>query len=137
MANVSKKRLSPSTQKRLHTHFVRSIVSLETRTGGEKFLAELLSPTEYLILAKRLLIVLLLSEGMSQYKIRKLLNTSSSTVFKISNDAESGKYRHISKFCEKKHNRDHLFNDLEVILRAGLPELGRGRWKWLNEMYEK
>ncbi|MBL7045449.1 MAG: hypothetical protein ISR99_00200 [Parcubacteria group bacterium] len=137
MTNISKKLLPKSVEDRIEKKFVKSIISLKTFPSGEKFLSEFLSPTEQVMLSKRLMIIFLLSQNISQYKIKNLLKVSSSTVRQIAIRSEQGLYKDVSKFCKSRSNRKQLLFDLEIIVRAGMPEIGKGRWKWLDELYEK
>ncbi len=136
MAFVSKKPLKKEIQTQLNRQLVSSIVSLRTESGGAHFISELLTDTEQIMLAKRLMMIFMLIENVSQYHIRQVLNVSSSTVARTARVLDGGGFDHITHICHRKKNRDILWKDLEVIVRLGMPSMGKDRWDWLNKLYK-
>lgn len=70
------------------TLFSEVLGKLTKKEEIEIFLSDFLSPTEYMMLAKRLAIVLLLSRGYNYEEIGNLLKVSSETVGRISLSAK-------------------------------------------------
>lgn len=136
MAFVSKKPLKKEVQTQLNQQFIRTIVELRTVNGGKNFISELLTDTEQVMLAKRLMTIFMLAENISQYKISKILNVSSSTVARTAHLMNSGAFSHLVRICRKKKDREVLLRELEVIVRFGMPSMGKDRWGWLDELYK-
>ena len=137
MVYVSKQTLSRDARTRLDKKLAETFVALKTLSGGERFLSELLTPSEHLMLAKRLTAIFMLSEGVSQYRIKQTLRLSSSTVARLAHTLDAGGFEHIVHACHKKKDREILWHDLEKMLRLGMPSMGIDRWDWLDELYKK
>lgn len=137
MTRVSKRPLGEDVRGRIDSRLVEAVTNLRTKAEGAHFISELLSDAEQLILAKRLMIIFMLNKGVSQYRIVQLLNVSSATVFRVDQGMVEGKYEYLGSVCRKKKNRQVFLKELEVIVRFGMPSMGRDRWKWLDELYEK
>jgi len=80
--------------------------------------SELLTPTEKIMLGKRLLAISLLSQGISQYKVERALCLSSNTVAKLHMDIKNGKFSDAEKLCNAlrkgplQHYIENLFKPL-------------------------
>ncbi len=136
MTYVSKKPLPKETQNRLDKRFVRTVTNLRTVSDGTNFISELLTESEQIMLAKRLMIIFMLTEGVSQYRIKQLLYVSSATVFRMAIALDKNKYEYLKRLCGKKKSRKIFWDELEVIVRLGMPSMGKDRWNWLNELYK-
>jgi Trp operon repressor len=125
MAQVSSHKLDTETSKRLFRELARYIAKADQK-NAPTFLQAFLTPTEQLMLAKRIAVVVLFHNGSSTYQIRKMLRMSSST---------AGGYAPITRlFSSGKKNREKFIKTLEVILSAGMPPRGKGRWKFFNKI---
>jgi len=133
MVNVSKKALRKSVAARIHSRFVSSLIKLEGGRG-EHFLEELFTPAEQVMIAKRLSALFLLSQGFSAYKVRKMLKLSPSTTSRLQHEIKNGMYKTITGVGKTNKERTEIFADIEVLIRMGMPEMGRGRWKWLDKI---
>lgn len=136
MVNVSKKELDQKTAEKIRVHFLNTVVKLNG-TKGAHLLEEFFTPTEQIMLAKRLAALFLLAENIPPYRVSRLLKLSSSTTARFAEEIEQGKHKSIARSVKKKQNRDEFWAELEVMLRFGMPEMGKNRWKWLDELYPK
>ena len=136
MVNVSKKELDKKTAEKIHAHLLRTITKLK-QPQGIHLLEELLTPSEQIMLAKRLAALFLLAENIPPYRVSRLLKLSSSTAAQFAQEIEEGKHKNITRVVRKKQDRDTFLASLETVLRAGMPERGKNRWKWLDELYPK
>lgn len=134
MPHVSRKKLKKEVSKRIYNRLVKTVG--ET-SYGYAVLSELLTPVEQIMLAKRLAAIIMISQGISSYKVRKILKLSSKTTAYIMHDIELGKYKQIGKLAKNKKDKERFWAELEVIVRMGMPEMGKGRWKWINEYTKK
>lgn len=138
MVNVSKKKLKKSVSDKINSRLVNIIANLETNTSTEGFLNNLLTESEKIVLAKRLSIIFMLYEKISMYRIHVVLNVSKSTVIKVANDIDFGKYENILEIVKKRKNRVTFWTGMEIVLKCGMPPIvGKGRWDFLNQLDEK
>lgn len=76
-------RLSKKIQEELFIDFVRSIASLNNSVEAANYIKDLLSESEVLMLARRLQIARLLSEGNTYHQIYKITKASFTTIGKV------------------------------------------------------
>jgi len=136
MAYVSSKPLSKKILKHIGDLLVAEIAKAKTTKQAQALTEALLTDTERVMLAKRFAAVVLLEEGASYRYIQNILKVSSSTVFRIQMLRKSGTLDTLIACTYKKErkqkNRNHSKESaLEVLVRAGLPSMGKGRWKFL------
>jgi len=134
MVHVSKRRLKKQYLERLFNQLAISVHTSSKRKTGA-LLRDLLTDSEQVMLAKRLAVILMLYEGHSCYRIWKTLNMSSSTVRSMWNLFEEGEYDNIIQtVCKRKDEREKYWKTLEIILRGGMPSMGKDRWQSLKTM---
>ncbi|GMQ95013.1 MAG: hypothetical protein BMS9Abin13_123 [Patescibacteria group bacterium] len=75
---------------------------------------ELFTPTEKIMLGKRLVAISLLSQGMSPYKTGKTLQLSPTTTTKLQVKLEGGKFSNVKKLCSvlRKGPLQHYIENL-------------------------
>lgn len=116
MPHISDKKLNKNIAKQIDNQLLNILSS--TKTEDLKFIMEyLLTPTERLMLAKRLAIFILLKDGLSGYKISKLLKISKTTVSKFAGniDHKVNKRQENSKFKDFSDDLlDYVFGILSV-----------------------
>jgi len=134
MTRVSKRKLKKEVRKSIDDKFVKTLSSLGGGGAVQFFLNELFTPTERTMFTKRLVALLMLAQGISPYRVWKLLKMSPQTTARMSTDMDAGRYPEIMALVKKKKDRERLWADLEVIIRFGMPEMGKNRWKWLNKI---
>lgn len=84
MAQISKRILDKNKQERIFRLLIDCIKTTRKQTDTNDFLHDLFTPTERIMMAKRLAIaVLLLRDDYTQKEISKYLNVSNSTVNRI------------------------------------------------------
>lgn len=80
MTQVSRQPLSQAIYTRVFKVFLRSMVKVRNEKEAEEFINDLLTPTERIMLAKRLSIAILLTKGYDYETIRKILRVSPGTI---------------------------------------------------------
>lgn len=129
MTNISKHKLPEKELVALHKQFEKTVAKLNQKTATP-FIAELLGQEERIMFAKRLCAIVMYIEGNSSYQVWKSLHISPTTAEKIRLDYKSGRYRNVVRIIKAEGNDyNEFWETLEVILSAGLPPRGRGRWK--------
>lgn len=133
MSHVSKKQITTKTMGTIKKNLLRAI----TRPHNNKsIIEELFTDTEYVMFAKRLAVIILISQGISCYRISKNLGVSISTVLRFQRDVRAGKFTILHTLIISQKKSDvQLLDLIEKILRAGMPTYnGKGRWAWLDKL---
>lgn len=132
MTHVSKNSLSNDVEKKLKIQFAK-FFSNQSPQDIENLFSNLLTLSEQIMLIKRLTVIIMLIEGRSTYNIQKTLKISISTVLEIKTKYQLNHYEYlVDRFNDKKFNVDAFVRVIEKILDAGMPSLGKDRWKSLG-----
>ncbi len=143
MAQVSKRFLAKKVEERILDLFWTSLSSVSTKQDIAFFLEDLLSPTEKLMLAKRLAIAFMLIKGYDYPSINERLKVSDPTIWTVKlNLTHRGKgYRLAIEriMTAEKWNKfwedlDHFF--IQIIpprLGTNWKEVRRKQWKKRRE----
>lgn len=127
MTNVSPHTLEQRESKKLIRHFTHL---MGNDTSGSIF-SELFTDAEQIMFVKRLAVILMLEKGYSMYRISKTMRVSETTVTRIAEAFETGRY---NSLITTYHNyprvdREDFLRIIETLLRAGLPPRDQHRWK--------
>jgi Trp operon repressor len=130
MPHISSKKLNKKVYKSLATKLLRIFEKAEKNKVMGKFLQELLTRTEKIMLAKRLAIIFMLSAELPQEKIASVLKVSPTTISKASLKIEIGKYDTIIKISRKeKFDLEKLVWSILTIWGLMPPKVGRKYWR--------
>lgn len=137
MTQVSRKVLKRDIEERMQEVFLESIAMVKTKGSVEKLVDDLLSPTEKIMLAKRIAIALLLLKRYDQRAVSNLLKVGLTTVNKVSRALQrgTGGYGMVINAIvrqEKFHAfLEKLDDTLAEVVTAGrsLPHWRRARWE--------
>ncbi len=132
MVRVSSKRLNKKEEDILYKRLVGTLWSARSKQKFHNVLSDLLTDSEEIVLAKRVSIIFLLEQGFSGYKIHKILNVSQNTVSYISDRCDRGSYKELQSMFSRKKEKEDMWAFIEILVRGGMPEYGKGRWKSLN-----
>ncbi len=141
MTYVSTRPLSKEVLKHIGDLLIVEIYKAKTMSQANKLVGALLTDSERIMLAKRFAVIVLLNKGASYRYIQNVLKVSLSTVFRIQKLRKSGvfddliKYTHRKKIKQKNRNKSNYNKEtaFEVLIRAGLPPMGKGRWRAFYE----
>ena len=129
MTHISKHKLSDRHLEKLFNQLGETFSKLD-KNNSTMFLNEFFGKEEKIMFAKRLASIAMCIENNSPYRIGQLLKMSPSTIERIKLKYEIGKYKEIEKILTgNKKDYEQFWETLDVILRAGMPPMGRGRWK--------
>ena len=124
MTNVSKQVLPKDAQEKLFTQLAKVFYGASEKQTASLFGA-VLSPTEQIMLVKRVAIVLLLLKDRSTYEIAKVLLVSDRTVRVVKSDLKSGRYDAlVDRIAGKKFDQEVFWKTLEKILTLNMPRYG-------------
>ncbi len=134
MPQVSKYPVSGEVYERIINLLFETISGLQTKKAVSDFFEEFLTPTEHIMLAKRLAIGLLLAKEYQYRDISKILNVSLSTIGSVAVNYKYGKaFRMtINKIVNNEKMADFWLRVAETISAGGTIGKGSGGWRYLN-----
>ncbi len=80
MAQVSKYPIPKDVADRIFSIFLKAFIEIKNDTDADEFISDLLTPTEKIMLAKRLAIAFLLEKNYDYRTIQKLIRVSAPTI---------------------------------------------------------
>lgn len=130
MVNINKKYLEEGLKKTIWTGFLKGITRVKSNKELEQFLGRLFTPSERVMIEKRLAIFYLIEQGYKYREIGEMIDVAPSTIsfvkkgFKMVNPKN------------KKTNPKLQSVNLSKNYRAKYPKYptftGKGRWRFLN-----
>src|SRR3989344_590523 len=102
MPHLSKRKLQKDVYFSIYEQLDFCITQHKNKTKRSKFLSEILTETERIMLAKRLAIIAMLIKGASSYSIEKILKISSSTVKRLERALEKGAFKNLATFLTER-----------------------------------
>lgn len=140
MAQISKYRLPEKTQSEIRSLFAEVLSMLSFKEDIFAFLEDFLSPTERIVLSKRITIALLLKKGYAYEAIKNVLKVSSPTVADVNRKLKfsgQGYHRILDKIL-RYQKINNVFDKIETIILNQL-SLGRGKGSsfWRDLKYKK
>lgn len=115
MPQVSRFPLSPEIKARVMEVFYQVLADLRSPKEAEKFLDDLLTPTELTMLPKRLAIGILLAKEYDYRAISWILKVSAATVAKVAAWLKAGEGKYFKKVIERVLAREKLEEFLENV----------------------
>lgn len=139
MTMVSKYPLNDKIKTRVFELFLDTLAGIKTGKEVENFISEFLSPTEKIMLAKRLSIAILLNKNYEVREICKILKVSKNTIVKV-NQFIKHKQGYLYNLTQEI-NRDNKIKEFweEVgfnIEKSAIP-LSVGNWSAKRKLIEK
>ena len=136
MPHISDKKLKDENFNKIYDQLIKVFDSSGTARKSDILLKEFLTETEKIMLAKRLAIVFMLYEGISNPYISHILLVSPSTVDRISLRYESEMYPHLKKIIKK--NSRTIWDVFENMISESVSHrIGKRRMAWLNNLERK
>ena len=123
MTHVSRKKMSSVIEKKVTDAFMRSLFSTSLAMGKAR-VRSILTPTERIMLAKRLAIIAMLDADNSYYRIQKTLNVSVSTVSRLHRRLLAGDFNPLRSIFKRGLS---FLDYLELFLSAGMPSIAGPR----------
>lgn len=145
MAKVSKHHMNKNLQERMFDIFYETLANLSTKKAVKTFLFDLLSPSEQIMLSKRLAIATLLIKGETYRSISSLLKVSTSTVMSVSFwlDSEGGGYKKAVRKILQNESVDVFINKADEFIESVLVPRPGSNWSeensrsWQNRLERK
>jgi uncharacterized protein YerC len=141
MTQISKYPISDKVYERILEIFFKSLVEIKSKDEAQEFIKDFLTPTEQVMLAKRLAIAFLLEEDYDFRNISKILRVSLGTVARVNlirRYGGQGYKKMIRKLLTKEQIKDFLLKIGEVLSgELGRGGKGSGAWRYLHQELEK
>ncbi|MDO8461171.1 MAG: Trp family transcriptional regulator [bacterium] len=141
MTQVSKYPISKEVYDRIFEIFLKVLVKIKDPIEAEEVTQSLLTPTERIMLAKRLSIAFLLAKGYKFREIQKVIKVSLATVASVNFVRQYGSVGYkkiIEKIMQEEKVRDFLEKAVIKILSAPASSTkGGGTWRYLKQEVEK
>lgn len=128
MAQISKYRLSEKEEAEIKSLLNQIFAALYDRQDVADFLGEFLTPTERIVLSKRIAIALLLKKNFQYEAVMRLLKVSAPTVADVSlklKYAGQGYHRILDKILKEK-SINQFFSKIEDVALVALT-IGHGK----------
>lgn len=130
MPHISSKKLNPRLSEKLFKKLIAILGKAQDKQYLNIVINELFTQTEKIMLAKRLAIILMLSNNVPQHRIVYILRVSPTTVAKSSLKIEAGKYSTILEIS-KKEKVDIEKIVWQILTVGGImpPKVGKRYWR--------
>ncbi len=124
MAQISRHPISKAVEQNMFSLFRHALVHIHTEQEAQEFLDDILSPTEKIMLGKRMAIAYLLDKGYDQRSIHSILHVSVTTVNSVNFwlKQKGNGYRRAISYIRKEEQWVKFFDNLEGLLRGLLSE---------------
>lgn len=118
MTKISRRYLDKELERKIFEVFLKTIVDIKTIIDAKDFIEDILSPTERIMLIKRLAIAVLLTKGKTYDYIDHTLKVSRATIMNVSLWLKHGKggYRKVVERVLRTQNKEALMDNIEEIL---------------------
>lgn len=132
MAQISSKPLKEEINEQVLELLLKVVTQVYSRNEAVEILDDLLSPTEKVVLAKRLAIVLLLEKGYGYEAIEKILHVSAATIASVNIKLkfEGNGYRYFVRRVLRNQKIRKIWEKLEDLVLDMGSVGGRGSSGW-------
>lgn len=124
MSKISKRLLNKEINKRIFNLFWKTIAGLKTPTEANSFFDDLLSPSEQIMIAKRLAIAVLLTKNFTYTEIDNALKVSRPTIMNVSlwlKHKGAGYRKAVEKILKDEKKEEFLDKIEEILLGMEIP----------------
>lgn len=136
MTQVSKYPISKNVFDRIFEIFLRSFIKIKNKEQADQFISNLLTPTEKIMLAKRLAIAFLLEKNYDYRTIQSIIRVSSPTITSVNMSLKYGSegYRKlIAEIIKEEKLVSLLENSISKLLSMPSSlEKRSGTWTYLK-----
>jgi len=140
VSQVSKYPISKKIADRIFEIFLKTFVKIRDKQEANQFISDFLTPTEKIMLAKRLAIAFLLEKNYDYRAIQKIIRVSSGTINSVSTTRQLGSEGYkklIAKIIKEEKLVDLLETAVVKVLSApAAVEPKRGTWTYLKRQLE-
>jgi len=133
MPHISQHKLAERAVRELEEQVSLFIVEAGGKTRRHIF-KEILTSTEHLMIAKRLLLILLIAKGGSTRIISAYLKMSPSTVARFERQMEQGKYKNTQQWLQSQSGTSKVMRILEQLASIPFEARRKSLYRLVDEM---
>lgn len=141
MTQVSKYPISSKVYEKILEIFFKSLSEIKMNDESRQFIKDFLTPTEQIMLAKRLAVAFLLEKDYDFRTITRILRVSLTTVARVNlmrKYGGQGYQNMIKKILTEEQVKNFLLKIGQVLSgEMGKGGKGSGMWRYLNQELEK
>lgn len=141
MSQVSKYPIPKNVADRIFNIFIKTLIKIKDEKDAQNLADDLFSPTEKIMLAKRLAIAFLLLKGYQYREVSKLLRVSLTTIASVSSSLNYGSsgYTNILQRISKEENLEEFFLNIaeKSLSLPAQVSTGGGSWRYLLQEVRK
>jgi Trp operon repressor len=123
MVQLSKQKLDPDLDRRIHILFYQLLTSIHSQDDFQRTFIGVLSPIELTVLARRMAIFLLLVKKIDREHIHQVLKVSNATISKYAMILENNKdvQKRFDQLADMQHINLFLRQLIQTIFYPGRP----------------
>lgn len=141
MAQISKYPIRKEIADRIFEIFLKTLVNIKDKEEARQLVSDLLTPTERIMLAKRLSIAFLLGKDYHYRRIKELLRVSSPTIAAVSLARQYGSkgYKRLIDKISKEESIDKFLKEAatKLVSFPAMSGKGSGVWRYLKGELEE
>lgn len=140
MTQVSKYPISKDVYERCWEIFTKTLIGIKNSKDVDEIVSDLLTPTERIMLTKRLAIAFLLTEGYEYREIIKLLKVSFQTISSVNNSLQygnNGYKKAVSRIRKDERLMDILNKTVQALITPATKSMAGGTWRYLKQELQK
>lgn len=141
MSQISKYPISKKIADRIFEIFLNTFVNIRNKEEADEFISDLLTPTEKIMLAKRLAIAFLLEKNYDYRSIQKLIRVSTGTIASVNLSLHLGStgYKNLISKIVKEEKITGIFETaiVKILSAPAALERGSGTWTYLKQKTEE
>lgn len=140
MTQVSKYPVSKDVYERCWEIFTKTLIGIKNSKDADEIVSDLLTPTERIMLTKRLAIAFLLTEGYEYREIIKLLKVSFQTISSVNNSLQygnNGYKRAVSRIKKDERLMEIINKTAQALISPATVGKGSGTWRYLKQELQK
>ena len=141
MAQVSKYPIPEKIYQRILEIFLKTLIGLKNKKDAEQFINDLLTPTEKVMLVKRLAIAFLLEREYDYRTISKILRVSLPTIASVNSARKyggKGYQKIMTKLLREEKVQDFFLQVAEALSgNFSKSSKGGGVWRYLHHEIKK
>ncbi len=141
MTQVSKYPISKEVADRIFEIFLKSFVAIKNKEEADQFITNFLTPTEKIMLAKRLAIAFLLEKGYDYRTIQRIIRVSTATIASVNLvrlHGSEGYKKLIAKILREESIKNFLEEaTIKLLSIPATSTKGGGAYRYLKQELEK
>lgn len=140
MTQVSKYPISENIYNRCWEIFAKTLIGIKNSKDANEIVDDLLTPTERIMLTKRLAIAYLLTQGYEYREINKILHVSFQTVSVVHNSLKygsNGYKKAVDRILKDEGLKEILNKTAQSLIGPATYGKGSGTWRYLKQELKK